>query len=98
MPICLFLSKTLQEMEIHSSVVLLEPVLRNLMNTDQTLLLRYVENLLPHLQLLSYFASNCRKLTVRAAFFLYKYVFIHLFSKMLQFENMILFVFSLKRC
>ena len=63
-------------MEIHSSVVLLEPVLRNLMNTDQTLLLRYVENLLPCLQLLSYFASNCRKLTVSAAFFLYKYVFI----------------------
>ena len=102
MPICLFLSKTLQEMEIHSSVVLLEPVLQNLMNTDQTLLLRYVENLLPRLQLLSYFASNCRKLTVSAAFFLYKYVFIiHIYTpilKMLQFENMILFVFSLKRC
>ena len=85
MPICLFLSKTLQEMEIHSSVVLLEPVLRNLMNTDQTLLLRYVENLLPRLQLLSYFASNCRKLTVSAVFFLYKYVFIiHIYTPIFE--------------
>ena len=47
-----FLSKTLQDIEIHSSVVLLNPVLQNLINTDQIEMLRYVENLLLHLVVL----------------------------------------------
>ena len=47
-------------MEIHPSVVLLEPVLRNLIDTDQMIIFRYVENLMPHLQQL--IMSFCIKL------------------------------------
>ena len=64
-------------MEIHPSVVLLEPVLRNLIDTDQMIIFRYVENLMPHLQQLCHFASNYRNLTESTALFLHKYIHVY---------------------
>ena len=75
MPIYLFLSKTLQEIEIHFSVLLIQPDLQNLMNTDQMVILRYVENLL--LQYCScVILHQIIESSLSTVFFLYKYIFI----------------------
>lgn len=90
-------------MEIHPSVVLLEPVLQNLIDTDQMIIFRYVQKLITTTIVMSFCIKLCESsLRVLHSFYINIYMFIHPFSKMLKFGNIykiyVPFVFPLKRC